>query len=316
MKQIFFAFITLLLLPLVSCDSRKTIPDKELASIFHDAMVVNAYLGHKSLNLDSLNIYEPIFEHYGYTTEDVRYTIAGFLRRKSANLSDVVDEVIYSIEKEYDALEIAVAKLDTIEHAAQRHAQRRLVQDTAIVVKKARDTVKLHYEIPFEGAGEYQISGCYTIDENDKSKGRRFTVRKLLRDSTTAQLHSSMMHFGEKSKSSSRIHISDRDAEEILALQINFDDFRLASKKDKKEHPRPKVSKMTLHEVNVVFTPTVEHSVEKLYDDLLGLRIFSDTMFFPSPQDSVATIATDSLAVQEATIAENAEEKSEKTTEE
>ena len=118
MKQIFFAVIILLLLPLMSCDSRKTIPDKELASIMHDAMIVNAYLGHKSLKLDSLNIYEPIFEHYGYTTEDVRYTIAGFLRRKSANLSDVVDEVIYSIEKEYDALEIAVAKLDTIEHAA------------------------------------------------------------------------------------------------------------------------------------------------------------------------------------------------------
>ncbi len=298
MKQIIYAILTLTLLVTASCDSRKTIPDKELAAIFHDAMIVNAYLGQKQLKLDSLNIYEPIFKHYGYTTEDVRYTIAGFLRRKSANLSDVVDEMIQRIEEEYEELEIAVAKLDTIEHAAQRHAMRRLVQDTAIVVKRARDTVKLHYEVPFEGAGEYQISGCYTIDSLDKSRGRRFSVRKLLRDSTFAQLHSSMMHLGKESKSSARITISEHDAEDVLALQINFDDFRLASKKDKKEHPRPKFTKITMHEVKVEFTPTVERSVEELYDDLLNLRILSDTMFFPSESDSLKVESVDSLKVE------------------
>lgn len=304
MKQFFYSLLMLSLLSLASCERRKTIPDKELAAIFHDAMVVNAYVGNQSIKLDSLNIYEPIFEHYGYTTEDVRYTIAGFLRRKSANLSDVVDDMIYRIEKEYDALEIAVAKLDTIDRVAQRRARRMLVQDTAIVVKRARDTVKLHYEIPFEGAGEYEVSGIYTIDSLDKSRGRRFTVRKLLRDSTTSQLHSSMMHLGKESKSSSRITISERDAEQILALQINFDDFRLQSKRDKKEHPRPKVSKMTLHEVTVAYTPTVERSVEELYDGFLKLRILSDTMFFPAEVeeveiDSLVVEAADSLKAEE-----------------
>lgn len=300
MKQFFYSLLMLSLLSLASCERRKTIPDKELAAIFHDAMVVNAYVGNQSIRLDSLNIYEPIFEHYGYTTEDVRYTIAGFLRRKSANLSDVVDDMIYRIEKEYDALEIAVAKLDTIDRVAQRRARRMLVQDTAIVVKRARDTVKLHYEIPFEGAGEYEVSGIYTIDSLDKSRGRRFTVRKLLRDSTTSQLHSSMMHLGKESKSSSRITISERDAEQILALQINFDDFRLQSKRDKKEHPRPKVSKMTLHEVTVAYTPTVERSVEELYDGFLKLRILSDTMFFPAEVeiDSLVVEAADSLKAE------------------
>ncbi len=304
MKQFFYSLLMLSLLSLASCERRKTIPDKELAAIFHDAMVVNAYVGNQSIKLDSLNIYEPIFEHYGYTTEDVRYTIAGFLRRKSANLSDVVDDMIYRIEQEYDALEIAVAKLDTIDRVAQRRTRRMLVQDTAIVVKRARDTVKLHYEIPFEGAGEYEVSGIYTIDSLDKSRGRRFTVRKLLRDSTTSQLHSSMMHLGKESKSSSRITISERDAEQILALQINFDDFRLQSKRDKKEHPRPKVSKMTLHEVTVAYTPTVERSVEELYDGLLKLRILSDTMFFPAEVeeveiDSLVVEVADSLKVEE-----------------
>lgn len=300
MKQFFYSLLMLSLLSLASCERRKTIPDKELAAIFHDAMVVNAYVGNQSIKLDSLNIYEPIFEHYGYTTEDVRYTIAGFLRRKSANLSDVVDDMIYRIEQEYDALEIAVAKLDTIDRVAQRRARRMLVQDTAIVVKRARDTVKLHYEIPFEGAGEYEVSGIYTIDSLDKSRGRRFTVRKLLRDSTTSQLHSSMMHLGKESKSSSRITISERDAEQILALQINFDDFRLQSKRDKKEHPRPKVSKMTLHEVTVAYTPTVERSVEELYDGFLKLRILSDTMFFPAEVeiDSLVAEVADSLKAE------------------
>lgn len=298
MKQIFYSLLMLSLFSLASCERRKTIPDKELAAIFHDAMVVNAYVGNQSIKLDSLNIYEPIFEHYGYTTEDVRYTIAGFLRRKSANLSDVVDEMIQSIEAEYDALEVAVAKLDTIDNAARRHAHRILMQDTAIVVKKARDTVKLHYEVPFAGAGEYEVSGLYTIDSLDKSRGRRFSVRKLLRDSTTSQLHSSMMHRGKESKSSARITIFEKDADDILALQINFDDFHLASKKDRKEHPRPKYTKMTLHEVTVAFTPTQERCVEELYSDLLNLRVLSDTMFFAPNVDSLDIAHVDSLKVE------------------
>ena len=153
MKQIWYIVLAATLLALGSCDRRKIIPDEELAAIFHDAMVVNAYIDNQHVRLDSMNIYEPIFEKYGYTTEDVRYTISSFLRRKSANLSDVVDGMIKSIEDEYNALKVEVAKLDTIEDVAKRMAYSRIKHDTAIVIKTKRDTSKLRHFIDFAGAG-------------------------------------------------------------------------------------------------------------------------------------------------------------------
>ena len=79
---------------LSGCHRSKVIPEQELGAIFHDAMLVNAYVGLKGVNIDSLNIYEPIFERYGYTTDDVRHTLNDFSRRKNARLGDVAELMI------------------------------------------------------------------------------------------------------------------------------------------------------------------------------------------------------------------------------
>ena len=75
-----------------SCARDKVIPDEELARIFRDAYLINAYVSDRGVKLDSLELYEPVFSRYGYTAEDVRYTIGNFSRRKSAKLSDVVEQ--------------------------------------------------------------------------------------------------------------------------------------------------------------------------------------------------------------------------------
>lgn len=308
MKHIFYSLLAVGLLALaVGCESRKTIPDKELASIFHDAMIVNAYIGNQNIDLDSLNIYEPIFAHYGYTTEDVRYTMSSFLRRKSANLSDVVNDMIEQIEQENDRLKLAVAKLDTIEKSALRVARQTLVEDTAVVIKKAADTVKLRYAVEVKNRGEYKITSRYTIDSLDKSRGRRFTVKKLYRDSTTQQVHSSAMQMIRDSRLTATITISEKDSD-VIALNLYFDDFSSASKSQRKDFPRPKVSKMTLEEVKVVFTPELERAIEQLYDKQLNLRIFADTMFF-RPKEAVEVAAEEGEIAEEATTEEVATEK-------
>ena len=63
-------------------------------------------------------------------------------------------------------------------------------------------------------------------------------------------------------------------------MQINLNDFRHASARDKALYPKPKVTKMDIHSVKVEFTPTTEECVKELYDRELGIRILSDTMFF------------------------------------
>ena len=90
MKRIFrISLCAFLLLAGAACTRHKIIPDEKLAQIFHDAFLTNAYIGDVRVNIDSLNIYEPIFARYGYTTRDVYYTIGNFSKRKSARLGDV-----------------------------------------------------------------------------------------------------------------------------------------------------------------------------------------------------------------------------------
>ena len=87
MKRLFRLALCGLLLAGFGCARHKIIPDDELAMIFHDAFLTNAYLGTQNVRTDSLRLYEPIFARYGYTTEDVYYTIGNFSKRKRLSLS-------------------------------------------------------------------------------------------------------------------------------------------------------------------------------------------------------------------------------------
>ena len=89
------AFVLLL----SACARHKIIPDDTLAQIFHDAFLTNAYIGSEGVKTDSLRIYEPIFARYGYTTDDVHYTIGNFSKRKSARLGDVVERAIEMLKR-------------------------------------------------------------------------------------------------------------------------------------------------------------------------------------------------------------------------
>ena len=113
MKRIFrISLYAFLLLAGAACTRHKIIPDEKLAQIFHDAFLTNAYIGDERVNIDSLNIYEPIFARYGYTTRDVYYTIGNFSKRKSARLGDVVEMAIEKLETEGKFYDREVAVLD------------------------------------------------------------------------------------------------------------------------------------------------------------------------------------------------------------
>lgn len=99
-KLLRHAVCGLLALGALSCARHTIIPDSELALIFRDAFLANAYISNENIRTDSLRIYEPIFARYGYTTEDVYYTIGNFSKRKSARLGDVVERAIDLLEAE------------------------------------------------------------------------------------------------------------------------------------------------------------------------------------------------------------------------
>ena len=88
-------------LSLAACSSSKSIPDKDLVKIFHDAFLANAYINEELSGEDSLLIYEPILARYGYTVDDMRFTVQTIAQRKSSRLSDLVGEASQILNDEY-----------------------------------------------------------------------------------------------------------------------------------------------------------------------------------------------------------------------
>ena len=174
MKRIVRIFLCMFLLVLAgACARHKIIPDRKLAQIFHDAFLANAYIGSEQVDIDSLNIYEPIFAGYGYTTEDVYYTIGNFSKRKSARLGDVVERAIEMLEREGKIYNQEVAVLDTIDNVARRTFTRTVLADSLIRVGSLRDTARLSFTLDVE-PGEYSLSLKYLVDSLDRNeKGLR-----------------------------------------------------------------------------------------------------------------------------------------------
>ncbi len=266
----------------MACGGPKVIPDKELGQIFHDALLVNAYLDENSTAIDSTNIYEPILADYGYTVEDLQYTINNFSRRKSARLSDVAEYTILMLAREAEEYNLQVTKLDTIENVAQRRATRTLLHMEDIKATTAADSSLLYIKIPISKVGKYQIQASYTLDSLDKATGRRYRIRWLKKDPTKYN------HFGSgviskrrdaKLNESSTINHEDS----VIALEIDFNYFPgMFSKKP--------VTRMDISDLKVIYTPPIEECVQELFNSQSAMRIFSDSLIGSIERSAVGKV--------------------------
>lgn len=250
------------LLLLGACSRHKIIPDDELALIFHDAFLANAYTGSRSVKLDSLNIYEPIFAGYGYTTADVQYTIGNFSKRKSARLGDVVERAIVLLEEEGKFYNREVAALDTIDNVARRTFTRRILSDSLIRVRTLRDTARLRLAFDVQ-PGEYNLRLKYLVDSLDRNeRGLKASVWLENRDSTRTNLYTTTLRRNSEQNFSRRL-VTDSTHRRLR--------IELAAFVDKPRRPSVTVRDLTLD-----YTPPTAVAVDSLYDRQLDLRIFAD----------------------------------------
>lgn len=258
-----------------SCTRHTIIPDDELALIFHDAFLTNAYLNVEKVSPDSLRLYEPIFARYGYTTDDVHYTIGNFSKRKSARLGDVVERAIDLLEAEGKLYDREVAILDTIDNVARRTFTETLRSDTLIRVRTLRDTSLLSFTVDVE-PGEYNFSLRYEIDSLDRNpKGVRATMWLERKDSTRTDNFTLTLRRNHEERFTRRFETDSADRR----LHIHFLTFR-------ERAARPSV---TVRDLKLTHTPPTAPAVERLYEKQLNIRIFADEFFRQalSPQDSL-----------------------------
>ena len=85
--------IALSLFALTGCDDRKEIPAEDLKAIISDAYLTDSYLREFNgrYDRDTLTFFAPILERYGYTMEDMKYTLYRMVTRKTNVLEPIIE---------------------------------------------------------------------------------------------------------------------------------------------------------------------------------------------------------------------------------
>lgn len=275
MKHLISTLILGAILLMAACSRNKIIPDDELALIFRDAYLTNAYIGNRNVDIDSLNIYEPIFEKYGYTTQDVQYTIGNFSKRKSARLSDVVDQAVKMLDTEGKALDLKVSILDTVNNVARRAFTRTIYSDSLIRVRTLKDTSKLNIVLKNIKTGEYNISMKYYIDSLDQNENLRAEMWMERKDSAKTRTNNyNFTLFRNREETFTRKMIADTTIGKIVLDMIIFRD-------------KPKRPSITIRNIEIKYTPETEIAVDSLYERQMNIQIFADKFFNINEKDSL-----------------------------
>ncbi len=285
-KIVTFGLCLLVLCGSAGCKKHTIIPDEELALIFHDAFLANSYLKNSNPKRDSLLVYEPIFARYGYTTEDVQYTIGNFSKRKSARLGDVVELAITMLEREGERLDKAVADLDTVNNVARRFSERIIHHDSLIRVTRLKDTTLLLFEFDSIRPGDYRITTRYRIDSLDENSGLRFYFQMEKYDSTTTGVQSIALR-REEMEEITRLMKADTS---IRRLKLSFWHPSRSS-----ERKRPHI---TLHDLKIYYKMPAEEALDTLYQHHLNIRIFANDFLRQIEADSL-TLPADSAGMAE-----------------
>lgn len=274
-KRVIIAIIALIV---TACSGPKVIPDSILADIFHDAFLANAYTAEANIATDSLYIYEPIFQRYGYTMDDLQHTLTTINERKSSRISDIMQEVSRKLEEENAAEQRKIVVLDTIDNYAKRLYTRTVYSDSLIRAKNFRDTTKLQIRFKELIKGEYTVSFDYLIDTLDENRNSRVEVYVVINDTTHVLRNTMMLSRYRKGSYSRKLNIDTQHKE----LYVNM-----------YYHPKNEESKLpdiTIRNFKIVRVLPTEISVDSLYLEQLNLSIFNHDLMTAFTRDTVKII--------------------------
>ena len=109
-----------IVLAAVSCSRKeaRVIPASKMSKIYADMVIADQWIRSdgRTLHADTTLVYEPIFNKYGYTTEDYRKSVSHYLR-KPGDFADIFEDARSILQKqivEMVALEKVEALSDSI----------------------------------------------------------------------------------------------------------------------------------------------------------------------------------------------------------
>jgi hypothetical protein len=155
---------------LVSCSKQKIIPENTLVEIIYNMHITDAVLSNKESSLysirDSMRIYEPVIEKYGYNIEDLRRTFLKYAT-KDGKLQAVHDKVIKKLEAEKTIYQ-PMARIEKL-------SENMTIGADSVYVK-SRTFSKRNIDVKLSEQGVYDISANYFFFKNDSTKNPKMIV--------------------------------------------------------------------------------------------------------------------------------------------
>jgi hypothetical protein len=290
-KRALYSLLLVAMTLMTSCREKAIIPDDTLADIFHDAFIVNSYIGEERINLDSLHVYEPIFQRYGYTAADVVHTVGNFSRRKSVRLGSIVEAAIAKLEKEGRELEKKVVILDTIRNVAIRTFKRTIYSDSLIVAKNRADSTKLHIEVSPAPRGEYIILYTYACGDDLEKYPRNAELYFVDENG----YNRNRITFAMRDKGSVNRTVIAKENNNKLVLNIGK--YGNYTSKENKITP-PKTQDLKITNLKIMHKYNEVDAVDSLFKRYVDVKIFVDG--FLIKKDSLA-LSADAAGVSTST---------------
>lgn len=253
---------------LVGCSEKHTIPDSDLEKITEEMFLVNAYATTHKINTDSLDIYTPILQKYGYTQDDFFNTLANFQTRKSARFSDIIENTVGSLDAMSKGYLARLKMNRHIDSLVKAECQQELLFIDTLRVTRMKDTTKLKFSIPIRSEGEILVSYNYTIDTLDKNL--RLQSNHEQRNAEGGRLHvmRNNLSGGGKQK--------DYKSSFVIKEGATTYELSLADYTRREEEPH-----IAFGSVRVVYLPTREEALQRM-DSLVRIYPFDpeiDTLF-------------------------------------
>ncbi len=175
--RVYILIVSLVLILGSSCSKkREYIPDDDLREIILESVVADMYLrtiGTHNIKNDTVSIFLPILDDYGYTYDDMDYTIERMMSRKSNVFGQLMDKVVADVKELRERYEyISSLGRNWRKKVTNEVIDTLFFSPDSIRIRGKEDLKMLNYRLPLTGAKEYLISFNYQILPQDSNSSR------------------------------------------------------------------------------------------------------------------------------------------------
>ncbi len=256
--NILFAFFTALVL--AGCGSHRTISDETFVEMFREMYLANTYCSNYDVKCDSLDIYTPIINKYGATTEEFVAKLTSFSKRKSARLSSVISAAIKEMEDESAKYKRLLEFDREISDEVILRATDSLFADTLIVVERKADSLLLKKTYAAK-EGTYKLDMNYEIE--DRKEEQAYFASITVRDKFTGERVSNSRYIlmsGHESRINMSVNVALADRHrEVCVRMVNLAGV-------------DRMPRITVKNVSIRYIPTIEVARKIVFEERFAYK--------------------------------------------